>query len=111
MGRVKDFSERCIAFLKKERMMGAEWVEHVGWHKHGVYTYEYMAEAPDEPLARDRRAKAVVHADMQFKWIADLVTWEGADCMHTRKLGIFGADHLNDAMAAVEKRLSQLNMF
>ena len=93
--------------------MRNEWIEldREGWYRCGAYTYEYLAEAPTENLAHKRKAKGVVHANMKYQWVADIASWENERTMRSKQLGVFKEDCLDDAMGAVEKWLSQLNMF
>ena len=93
--------------------MAPEWIklERDGWFQNGLYTFEYLAEAPCEALASKRKAKAVVYANMKYQWVTYIATWENEYCMRSRQLGVFGEDCLDDAMDVVEKRLSQLKMF
>ena len=82
-----------------------------GWWRLDDNTYEYLAENPTDLMQSRRKPKAIVHANMQYKWVADATQWEGNSCMRFQKLGIFKENHLEKAMLLVELHFQQLSFF
>lgn len=82
-----------------------------GWYQNGPNLFEYLSDDPCRSLEDNRRPKAKIYLDMKYRWQAITLKWNGCHRLQEYHIGVFANDRLEDALSAIERRLSQPSMF